>query len=453
MEFIEKNKKIVFYIILAISFITIYIFSSLTPIMSDDIGSVQYTLSTFGSLLRDCYEEYLHWNGRQVTHFIQRCFLAGPKWFFDIINSAVFVLTVVFMYLSVDRKNKKEIATYLLVLLLVWKYAVSFGETILWEMGSCNYLFGAFIIFGFICLYRHFLNRENEIDGYKVSIPSIFVLFILGVLAGWCNENSSGGCFVVIALYTLDYWLNKKKLKLWMLSGIVGNVIGLILLVIAPGNYERMSVMGDENHDGILKYVGRFLKIDAVFRNYFMVMLIILGIAIIYGMLKHIPLKEYKTTFIFLVAGVATSFALIVMPPPMDRAHFCAGLFITVACVNAVNQIPREDLYANLMKYSLVVVLLVTMYFEYIAAGANLMRIYRELQEREQIVADQVAEGKQDVEVPMIRPEWENRFTFIYKNDVEEEPDRWGSYIYSILYGVNSVTGVPREQWDEEHQN
>ena len=148
MKIIDKYRNVIFYIVLALSFITIYIFSALTPIMSDDIGSTQYTLSTFGLLLRDCYEEYLHWNGRQVTHFIQRVFLAGPKWFFDIINSAVFVLTVLFMYFNVDKKNKKDIAAFLLTLLLVWKYAVSFGETILWEMGSCNYLFGAFIIIG-----------------------------------------------------------------------------------------------------------------------------------------------------------------------------------------------------------------------------------------------------------------------------------------------------------------
>ncbi len=452
MKIVDKYRNVIFYIVLALSFITIYIFSALTPIMSDDIGSTQYTLSTFGLLLRDCYEEYLHWNGRQVTHFIQRVFLAGPKWFFDIINSAVFVLTVLFMYFNVDKKNKKDIAAFLLTLLLVWKYAVSFGETILWEMGSCNYLFGAFIIIGFICLYRHHLNNDSEVDGYKVSVLSAVMLFILGVLAGWCNENSSGGCLVIVALYTFDYWTKKKKVKAWMVSGLLGNIVGLILLVIAPGNYERMGVMGDENHEGILKYVGRFLKIDAVFRNYFMIMLIIIGIAVIYGILKGIALKSYKTTFIFLVAGIATSFALIVMPPPMDRAHFCAGLFITVACVNAVNQIPKEDLYANLMKYSLIVVFLVTMYFEYISAGANLMRINRELQERERIVAEQVAGGQQDVYVPMIRPEWETRFTFIYKNDVEEKADSWGGYLYSELYGVNSVTGVPREEWDEEHQ-
>ena len=80
------------------------------------------------------------------------------------------------------------------------------------------------------------------------------------------------------------------------------------------------------------------------------------------------------------------------------------------------------------------------------------MRINRELQERERIVAEQVAGGQQDVYVPMIRPEWETRFTFIYKNDVEEKADSWGGYLYSELYGVNSVTGVPREEWDEEHQ-
>ena len=77
------------------------------------------------------------------------------------------------------------------------------------------------------------------------------------------------------------------------------------------------------------------------------------------------------------------------------------------------------------------------------------MRILRDVQDRDEYVAQQIAQGNRNITVPKIRTLYETKYTFIYKNDVEEEADSWGNYLYREYYGVDSIIGVDREDWTE----
>ena len=440
-----KARKIIFWLCIGISFITVLFYTCMTPIMSDDLPIIANPYTSLGEVIKACYEEYMDVNARQVTHFIMRCFLSGPKWVFNICNAVAFVLVMLFMYWNVDGRKQYDFVLFGLINLLVWQYGVAFDQTILWEGGSCNYLWGALIFLGFITWYHYALQKQEEI---KHPMLLTVALFILGVLSGWCNENSSGGCLLIVLLcFGLSFW-KKRKVKSWMIGGILGNVIGLALLVLAPGNANRMTLMEEENQ-GILALIGRFLKINQVVYQYFLVMLVITIIIVVYLFLKGTSMEAFKYIGVFVVAGFATSYVLLFTPSPMDRAHFGAGLFITIACVQAVALIPKEDIYLNTLKYGGVIAFTVFMYFVYCENGADLARIYRETVERENYILEQKEAGNYDLVVPMLRPEFESKYSFMYRNDVEEDPDSWGSVIYRDYYGLNSLRGVPRAEWTE----
>ena len=89
------------------------------------------------------------------------------------------------------------------------------------------------------------------------------------------------------------------------------------------------------------------------------------------------------------------------------------------------------------------------MFFVYCAEGANLARILREVHERESYILEQTAQGNYDLTVPMLRPQFETKYSFMYQNDVDEDPESWGCTIYCNYYGLNSLVGVPREEWTE----
>ena len=66
-------------------------------------------------------------------------------------------------------------------------------------------------------------------------------MFALGILAGWCNENTSGGALLIVLGYLGWQFYTKRKLSLWMFTGVAGNAIGLALMALAPGNKIRAT--------------------------------------------------------------------------------------------------------------------------------------------------------------------------------------------------------------------
>ena len=66
-------------------------------------------------------------------------------------------------------------------------------------------------------------------------------MFALGILAGWCNENTSGGALLIVLGYLGWQFYTKRKLSLWMFTGVAGNTIGLALMALAPGNKIRAT--------------------------------------------------------------------------------------------------------------------------------------------------------------------------------------------------------------------
>lgn len=193
-----KKQQIRFYIVVAISFVAILIYNFLTPLMSDELQFDASMYHSIADIFRAEYENYMTWNGRSVVQLIMRCFLLGPKWIFNICNSTCFVLLTLLIYWNISEKRKSyDLAAYLLVSLFLWQFGVSFDQTVLWESGACNYLWGAVIILGFVTYYRYKIEHMETI---KHRIVLSFFLFIFGLLGGWCNENTSGGGFFISSI-------------------------------------------------------------------------------------------------------------------------------------------------------------------------------------------------------------------------------------------------------------
>ena len=114
-----------------------------------------------------------------------------------------------------------------------------------------------------------------------------------------------------------------------------------------------------------------------------------------------------------------------------------------------VTLIPKEDIYLNTLKYGGIIVFVIFMFFSYCENGADLVRILREVNEREEYILEQKELEKTEIVVPKLRPEFESKYSFIYMNDVSEEAGDWGNWICEMYYDLDEVIGVPREEWTE----
>lgn len=451
---LEKKKKLLFLMAIIVSWLLIFIFNVLTPMMSDDLfysREVQMA-GNFAEVVQQEYQQYMTWSGRSVCHLILRCFLMGNKMVFNIFNSLVFVGLALLIYLNIEGRKKYDVPVYLLTNLLIWMFGVVFRQTVLWETGACNYLWGSAIILAFLTLYRSCLKKSNRL---KKRVVWAVLLFITGIAAGWCNENTSGGGILMSLMLVVFWWYDNrdnKKPAFYMVAGIVGQLTGFLFMIMAPGNVARVLVQ-EEEHTGLFALVSRFQKIILAIKNNFLILLIIILLLFIIVLYQKHNLKnmwkDCRNGILWLIVFLATCFALILTPEPMPRAYFGAGIFLTIAVVQFFVYVEENEIIFRSLKTGMISVMCLIMFFTYMESGANLARIYREYHERDVYLTEQAENGVKDVTVPMLRPDFETKYSDGYNSDITASPEYWLNIAYATYYGFDSVSGVPREDWTE----
>lgn len=444
----QKAKKNLFYIITAVTFLSVLIYEFLTPMMSDDIvyyDAVKEANNFFDLFVQE-YHHYIDHTGRSVAHIIMRIFyFIDAKAVFNVVAALMFTLLSHLIYKNVAEKEEYDPRIYALIVLMMWLFDPAISNTVFWETGACNYLFTTTIIMGFVTLFRKFVREGRECN------PKLLVgMCLYGIVAGWCNENTSGA---VILFVLIELYVNRKKIQPYMISSLIGSMIGFVTMCLAPGNFGRLGVT-EEEHTGLMAMVARFLKITLNIKNgYFVLVCVFIALLIIIRYMDR-GVKKY-TAFVsdmalFGLLFVATCYALIMVPSSELRSYYGASIFLMTAVAQGVAKIlTGKKNYARCVVTVVVALLTVYLGFTYIEEGANLARIKREFNERDAYLQQKADEGEVDVYAPMLRPQWETRFSAAYESDIQEDWHYWINQFYSGHYGLDTVSGVEREEWTE----
>lgn len=440
-------EKRCFWVIVLLSFAAIWIYNILTPVMSDELLFDAGVYQTWTDFFVKEYERYMTWNGRSVLQGLMTIACLIPKRIFNFVNSVSFVLLSLFIYWNIEGRKKYDCFLYVLIQLCIWNLSVDFSQTVLWLSGACNYLWGMTIIMGFLTAYRYLL-KETKGVGNRILI--VIGMFFFGVLAGWMNENTSGGAILIVLLMTAIYIYENHKVERWMVTSIGGMVVGFLFMFLAPGNKIRGDIMkAEETYSGIAALVSRGLKVIKSIDKYLFVYIIVIIMLGTYFYYKKYKLEEFKEVAIFAVASLATAGVLIFTPEPMPRAYFGANIYMMIAALQMVQKIRVEDTWLMTLKTGGILVAAVAMIFVYIEEGANLARVLREVEEREEYILEQTAQGNYDLTLPMLRPQFESKYTFMYESDISDDEEFWINKVFCIHYGLEHITAVPREEWDE----
>lgn len=463
-----NRKRRTFYAILIIAFLVILVMNILTPYMSDDFYYNPGQGRSLNMILQKVWDNYMTWNGRLVPQFIMTTCLAIPQILFDILNSLVFVILALLMYCNLETNDKFDARSMLIILLSLWFFTVAPGQTLLWTSGACNYLWATVISLGLLTLVRYLLHKKYEATGVKYILVCVGI-FTYGIIAGWCNENTSGGVFLLLVFSILQYAykeIQKDRVKTgisvscllcktipgYAYAAISGMVLGLLGLVLSPGGKIRMEEnMSDESQAGVFALVGRFLKLNEYVKEDFAIVgaiIIVLSCALYY---KKQKMEELMYVIALLVSSVATIYVLVMTPTPMDRALFGAGIFLIIAMAQMCMWIDDTEV-GKIVKSAAIIMAVIAFSYTFMRDGVNLLRIERELSERDTLVYEQMDQGCDEIELPLLRTEWNNKYTFIYLNDLSEGTEGWGNDIYCAYYDVKRIRGVSREEWNETHQ-
>ena len=240
-------------------FLLIAYLSSITAYHSDDysfmhIFGTDILTRNLADMIHSSNIAYMNWGGRYIVFLLFHIFSRLPKAVFNVTNGLVYVvfIQVLFAFICKGLKMTRISKPLLLggVFFAAWFMVPSMYEN-LWICGSIDYLWSDTIILLFA--YQYF-KAPKWTAGKKTSILSVIGMLFFGLMAGLSNESAS--CTLISALFVFAVWNIKKHQRIaaaqW--AGVLGALIGFLALMLAPGNFARISVglAGESGKAGIL---------------------------------------------------------------------------------------------------------------------------------------------------------------------------------------------------------
>ena len=240
----KRSYSYLFYLLV---FCLFYLLSYFSPVDFGDDINYKFVfgdgrpINNMSDVITSVYNHYFVQHGRLPFVFFSQLFdgLLG-KYLFDIVNSAVFCLTL-FLLLYYTRQQRSLFAS-VLALFLVFIFIPTFEETHLWLVGSTDYMWASTFIIVFFLLFRKYREYNNSIH--------LLWLCPYTLVSAMYHEGFS----LAISFGLLVYiFVNRKTVfHTAAFPMAVTFMLGTVLLAFAPGTLRRTHA-----ENGIdLMYIG-----------------------------------------------------------------------------------------------------------------------------------------------------------------------------------------------------
>lgn len=447
---ISKRKRLNYsLIVLMVVFVIMIIMNYWTPLIYDDY---RYHLETrgFSTILADEYHQWLTWTGRSVAHVMLRFLLRFPKVIFDVVSAGAFTY-LVYVVARIAR-GSRQFATATQALLfafvfgLMWVFSPEFAQVYLWMSGAANYLLVMVIMLSYLLVFNiKVVDKPNP-------HPSMLLtggMLCLGILAGWCNENTSGGVLLISIGYILLQKLYLHRgIQAWMVSGVIGNIIGLAIMVSAPGNAIRAAYFPQRNNLSIIWKVidGMTRTFPSIMTNGKLFMVIAFSLLIFAIWQNGLRIQEW-IGILFLIGGLATIVVLLIAPAGLywSRSYFGGIFFIIVSiAVSTVNILDHADsaarLGVTLLSAYVAVCTLGTFFSGVSDSYQNHVSYSRQLNS----LLKQRSAGKKNVVVPALTYNAQTPYAMTDKDDMSPNRKSYRNKQTAAYWGVSSVRSTTR---------
>ena len=300
--------------------------------LMDNIGPRERIGSLYDILVSQ-WSHYFTWGGRTPSMiFIQLFAWVGKVWF-DLANTAVFVLLMLVLYWLAIGKVQSPAhhkGTFLWVMLCMLFGVIDYPSTMLWMTGACVYLWTGLWECLFLLPYVCANSRKN-------LSPMIAPL---GLLAGWSEEAGSLITVMLTTFFLIEAW-RQKRLERWMVVGFVFLLIGCGLLILSPGSLNRMDLMLELAPEYVLP-PEKFFTIEMFWDNFTEGFLPIL----IWESFLFLPILSYlwrggrsRLVMVFTAGGIMVLVVMMIVPEFALRTGFHSTLFLTVGSAAAFKEI------------------------------------------------------------------------------------------------------------------
>lgn len=402
------------------------------------------TSSPIGSLtdvVQSQINHYFAWGGRNIVHGIAQIFLSFDKSLFNIINTLAYLALTLLIYVHATYNGGKsiKISYFIYIHILIWYFLPDYAESQLWLTGSSNYLWGSLIQLAFLLPFRIRFEREPQLNNKKF-IMSILI-FPAGIIAAWTNENTGAALVLMLIMYIIYHKVKKQMLPAWVYTGAIGSVIGLVIMVIAPGNYVRATYFNNSEFF-LFRWVKNFVVYSVQGIKYLSIILLLIGICYIlnkYVLGRKLPLKIIAKLIFYSFGGLISIYSMVISPGDFpDRSWSGIIYYMIIAFGVVYSYLDFNCIAIRRIMQITVVCLMLSFITSYRTNHTEINNLYQQWVERENYIESQKEKGYMEVQVPRI---YSSSKYALYEFDISfVENESIARY-----YGVDSIVAVNAE--------
>ena len=300
-------------------------------------------VESFGDILYSQWQHYFTWGGRTIAHCFVQFFVWQGKLLFDVANTFMFAAFVILLFKVGTGLNLREMnKTYLLFTLAgIYFCTPSPIITTVWLTGACNYLWMSTAILLFLLPYAQAYRQKSAVDSSPVKV---FVMAILGLVAGWSIEPGAAVAVVITFLF-LVHFKREKNLQPWMKVGFAFLLIGTAILLFAPGNVHRLELTNALEPDDVVppdeQWTPQMFLTNLVvgfLPDFLREMILFVPIIFYFAKARTSPAVS-KFIAMFAGASVLVLLIMICSPEFPERAGFPSTIFLLIASLAALKEI------------------------------------------------------------------------------------------------------------------
>ncbi len=441
------------FIYLTIIFLYVLFFAYNIPHFSNDyrymlIEGTDDRVTSVADIILSQYRHYFTWGGRTPPHVLAQLLLLSGKLAGALATALCFVLLIYLVNVlakgSLLNPFKIDSTALLISFSLLYFCLRNFGEVLFMLVTSCNYLFTTTFVLLILVPFVKALESDKDDNslskGFVLKNIFNFLIFLCGLTAGWCNENTGFALCSVTFLY-LVYMLRKKKLSAFMVAGFAGMCTGFLILVLSPGNAARMQMM---ESTGRFDYFSHIFTAIGVFNLSLLenLPLIIAFLYLLFKVYKKGLIKKYRqsmlcTLYLFAI-GFASLSVMIFSPNFPARSATVFTVFTLVATLKLYYILKKEQVTVVNRAFFYSYSVIFSLYFLITATNALecLSRLNDEFVQRENSIKEQIANGKTDL---VVKPFSVVSSRYIFVGDIHADSNYFANKILSRYYKISSI--------------
>lgn len=418
--------------------------SNLTPYFANDyryfmVQGTNEFVASFSDILASQYRHYFEWGGRSVAHTIAQTLLWWGKPASGVAQALCYVTLILFIYYNaygIRPTLRLRLMPIFIISLLLFMQLRAYGEVVFNIVSSANYMWTTTLVLMFLLPYRISMQRNVKTPAF-IILP---LMFVLGVIAGWTNENTAAAVATGLGLYLL-YNLKERRLKLWQCVGYAGFLIGFALLVFAPGNQERLESMEEHGFDALEHTIS---SLDIFLESLLVcALLIIMAIYLRYRvrstLLEYSEPALYHGSMWFIYMGLFSLVLMIVSPNFPARAATAFSVFTIVGIVGLAKLLLER--FDTILPPKLAKILLYLGTAFMVTAMVNALYctilLNNDQKVRDAQILSQLNAGSNHI---VVSPMHAYTYKYVYVADVRANPEYWTNKILAKFLGVDTVT-------------